>query len=226
MWFRREGERDFQQPLSSVGELSRRTVAIVTEPERTQNRIGLINRVPIPRKTTQERGRVAAALAHCERDGFERVQVGKQRVDLEGANQAALDPMLRLQARDVLFAEQDLTAVRLKHSRHQVDEGRLPCAVRADQGIAYAARQADLDVACHDERAEALVQLACRKNRRHACFLRRRAVKRESPPRTPPGRNITTATSRMPIGKYQSCGLMPENWSRATMKMMAPISPP
>ena len=42
----------------------------------------------------------------------------------------------------------------------------------------------------------------------------------------PFGSNITTATSSRPIQKYQYCGLMPENWSRATMKMMAPISPP
>ena len=39
----------------------------------------------------------------------------------------------------------------------------------------------------------------------------------------PFGRNITTATSSRPIQKYQYCGLMPENWSRATMKMIAPI---
>ena len=42
----------------------------------------------------------------------------------------------------------------------------------------------------------------------------------------PFGRNSTTAISRTPIGKYQYCGLMPENWSRATRKMIAPISPP
>ena len=43
---------------------------------------------------------------------------------------------------------------------------------------------------------------------------------------SPFGRNITTATSRMPIQKYQNCGVLPENWSRATMKMIAPTSPP
>ncbi len=34
------------------------------------------------------------------------------------------------------------------------------------------------------------------------------------------------ATSSTPIQKYQYCGSMPENWSRATMKIAAPISPP
>ena len=42
----------------------------------------------------------------------------------------------------------------------------------------------------------------------------------------PVGSTITTVTSRTPIQKYQTCGAMPENWSRATMKMVAPISPP
>ena len=42
----------------------------------------------------------------------------------------------------------------------------------------------------------------------------------------PFGRNITTAISSRPIQKYQNCGVLPENWSRATMKMIAPTSPP
>ena len=42
----------------------------------------------------------------------------------------------------------------------------------------------------------------------------------------PFGRTITTVTSSTPIQKYQYCGLMPENRSRATMKMAAPTSPP
>jgi hypothetical protein len=32
--------------------------------------------------------------------------------------------------------------------------------------------------------------------------------------------------SSRPIQKYQYCGAMPENWSRATRKMTEPMSPP
>ena len=37
---------------------------------------------------------------------------------------------------------------------------------------------------------------------------------------------MTTVTSSTPIQKYQYCGAIPENWSRATMKIDAPTSPP
>ena len=59
-----------------------------------------------------------------------------------------------------------------------------------------------------------------------ASFAAQDAVSFASPPRMPFGRNITTAISSMPIQKYQNCGVLPENWSRATMKMIAPTSPP
>ena len=42
----------------------------------------------------------------------------------------------------------------------------------------------------------------------------------------PFGRKMTTKISSMPIQKYQYCGAMPENWSRAIMKIAAPTSPP
>ena len=47
--------------------------------------------------------------------------------------------------------------------------------------------------------------------------LRPAGISRAKPPRMPLGRKITTATSNVPIQKYQYCGLMPESWSRATM---------
>src|SRR6185437_4735868 len=104
------------------------------------------------------------------------------------------------------------------------------------QGVTRAGRQIDLDVARHHQRAEALVQAARRqgdfalgaralqrwRGRTHG-FLQR-ALSLASPPSTPLGRKITTITSSTPIQKYQYCGVVPENWSRATMKMRAPPS--
>ena len=77
-----------------------------------------------------------------------------------------------------------------------------------------------------DERAEPLLQVFGGERRRGhgllASLLRPRAMvspgaRRARPPRMPLGRKITTATSKVPIQKYQYCGLTPENWSRATM---------
>ena len=49
---------------------------------------------------------------------------------------------------DVVVAEEDLAAVGPQHAGHQVDQRGLAGAVRADQRVALAARQIDLDVAC------------------------------------------------------------------------------
>ena len=116
-----------------------------------------------------------------------------------------------------------------QHAGHQVDQRGLAGAVRADQRVARALRQLERDVLRDDERAEALVEPARGQRRAHDVASRARRhepASIASPPRIPFGRNITTAISSMPIQKYQNCGVVPENWSRATMKMMAPTSPP
>src|SRR5437879_8922207 len=148
--------------------------------------------------------RVAFALKHCKRDGLECSEPRKQRVDLEGARQAALHAGVWPERGDVLLAEHDPAGVGPQHAGDQVDERRLPGAVGADERVAHALRQDEVDVLRHHERAEFLAQAFGCKN-----FAK--------PPSIPLGRNITTATSSSPIQKYQYCGFMPENWSRATM---------
>ena len=96
-------------------------------------------------------------------------------------------------------------------------------AVGADQCVAHALGQRKVDVAGHDEGAEALLEPAGGEDGRRGRALHGHDVRlhnvasRTSPPRTPLGRNSTTAMRSRPIQKYQYCGLMPENWSRATM---------
>src|SRR5581483_4336653 len=159
------------------------------------------------------------------RHGLERVEAGEQRVDLESAGKAAPHPVLRLERGDVLLAEKNPAGIGRQHAGHQVDQRGFAGAVRSDQGIARADRQFELDIARHNQRAEALGQAARRKgDGAHRYPPRARIF--DKPPRMPFGRNITTATSSAPIQKYQYCGAMPENWSRATMKMAAPIKPP
>src|SRR5262249_27148619 len=98
-----------------------------------------------------------------------------------------------------------------------VDQRGLAGAVRPDQRVTLALRQLDRDVLGDDQRAETLVQRARGEGRGAHALLRASGARRASPPRMPLGRKITTATSSAPIQKYQYCGLMPENWSRATM---------
>src|SRR5439155_395174 len=148
--------------------------------------------------------RAALAFEHRKRDRLERSESREQRVDLEGARQAAPHAGVGPERGDVLLAEHDAAGVGPQQAGDQVDERRLPRTVGADERVAHAWREDEVDVLRHDEGAEFLVQLFGCKN------LAR-------PPRIPLGRNITTATSSSPIQKYQYCGFMPENWSRATM---------
>src|SRR5918999_4291768 len=148
--------------------------------------------------------RIAVALEHRERHRFQCRQVRKERVDLKGARQPFLHARIWTKRGNVFAAEEDLAGIGAQHAGHQVHERRLAGAVWPDEGIAHARRQLEVDVVRDDQRAEVLVQVFRRENL-------------ASPPRIPFGKNMTTTTSSSPIQKYQYCGLMPENWSRATM---------
>ena len=175
--------------------------------------MGFIHRRRIGIDALPPGARDAVALAHRERNGFECIEVGEQRVDLERAHQPARDALVRRQRRDVLRAEHDRAGVGPQHAGHQVDERRLAGAVRADQRVASALRQLERNVLRDDERSEALVEPARGQRRVHDLprEARHEPASILSPPRIPFGRNITTAISSMPIQKYQNCGVVPEN---------------
>src|SRR5262249_62264140 len=202
---------DLEQPLLAVGELMGRPIAALREPQRAQDRVRLIDRIGIGRQLAPPGAGITPPLAYRERDRLERVEVGKQGVDLERAHQPALDALLGPERRDLVPTEHDAAAVRLEHAGHQVDQRGLAGAVWPDQRIALAGRKIERDVLGDDERAEALVQ-ATRGERRGAhALLRANSLSRARPPRMPFGKRITTATSSVPTKKYQFWGLMPEN---------------
>src|SRR5262245_58400979 len=147
---------------------------------------------------------MAFALEHGERHRLERRKLREEGVDLEGARESSFHPPIRAKRSDLLAAQEDLPGIGREHAGEKIHERGLAGAVGPDKGIANALRQLERDVLRDDERAEFLVQAFRGKNL-------------PSPPRMPFGRNITTTTSSSPIQKYQYCGLMPENWSRATM---------
>src|SRR5436853_389272 len=197
-------ERDREQPLLAVGELSREPVGGFFQVQRMRNCMRFVDGAAIGGERLPPGFRVAFAFEHRKRDRLERSEPRKQRVDLEGARQAALHAGIGPERGDFLLTEHDLAGVGAQHAGDQVDERRLPGAVGADERVAHALRQDEVDVLRYDEGAECLVQLFRCKN-----FAR--------PPRIPLGRNITTPTRSSPIQKYQYCGFIPENWSRATM---------
>src|SRR4051812_2462445 len=228
----RQRQRDFEKPLLAVGELPRLPRADRTERQLFEHRIGLVDRCAIIRGRPPPGACDLLALADRQGHRLERGQVREQAVDLEGADEAATDALFGPERGDVLAAEQDLTAVGSQHAGHQVDQGGLAGPVRPDQRVAHAARQRDLDAFRDDERAEALVEAAGGENRfAHGRRPRKKdggdvaqpnqrwprsvSMSLAMPPRIPFGRNSTTMISSTPIGKYQYCGLTPENQSRA-----------
>ena len=103
--------------------------------------------------------RDAEPFADRKRDRFERLEAGKQRVDLEGAGKASFDPLLRRERGYVVLAKQHLPPIRLQCAGDQVDQRSLAGAVRTDQCMARTLRQRDRDILRHNKRAEALVQV-------------------------------------------------------------------
>src|SRR5258707_106248 len=206
-----ECERYLQQPLLAIGELAGRPIAARSEPQRNEDRMRLLDRIAIGRQLPPPTSGVALPLADRKRHRLERAEVGKQRIDLKGAHEAAFDALLGLERRDVVFAKENMSPVRPEHAGHEIDQRRFAGAVRSDQRITLALRQFELDVLGDDERAEALIQAARGQGRGVHARLRTRRVSRVNPPRMPFGRNRTTAMSSVPIQKYQYCGLMPEN---------------
>ena len=64
------------------------------------------------------------------------------------------------QAGDVVAVEDDGAAVRRQQPRQHVEEGRLAGAVRADEAVQPVGVNLQADIVGHDQRAEALVEMA------------------------------------------------------------------
>src|SRR5262249_41809008 len=95
---------------------------------------------------------------------LEHGQVRKHRGDLERAYQAHARYRSGTRAGDVVALVHDAAARGLEEVRQEVEAGRLPGAVRADEGVDAAAVDLEVDVLDRDETPELLGQLACFKN--------------------------------------------------------------
>ena len=101
--------------------------------------------------------RVSLALEHRQGHGLERRQARKERVDLESAGKATVHALMRLEIGDVGTVEHDGAGIGCEHAGEEVDERRLPRAVRPDERIACALGQLQRQVLRDDERAEAFI---------------------------------------------------------------------
>src|ERR1700675_3577657 len=94
-----------------------------------------------------------------ERDIVERGEIAEQRGDLERARQPEVAAAIGRQRGDVAAVEPDGTALRDDFAGQQTDQRGLAGAVRADDGVEFAARNVERDGVGGDNAAEALGQL-------------------------------------------------------------------
>ena len=162
-----EGERDFEQALLAVGQHRGALGHDVGEAEALQQFADLLgDAVPGADDAPPVAAR-SVALGNREPQRFDRGEVGEQLVDLEGARDAELHPLVGREPGDGRAVEQDLPARRPQHAGEQVDEGGLAGAVRSDQGVAGAFLDRERDRIGGDDAAEPLVEASRFQDRRH-----------------------------------------------------------
>ena len=126
---------------------------------------------------------------HRERDIVERGEIAEQRRDLERARQPEMAAAIGRQRADVAAVEADAAALRRDFAGEEADQRRLAGAVRADDGVEFAARNIERDGVGGDDAAEALGQAFDLQQRfGHGARLSNR-------PAMPPCRKIATRSS-------------------------------
>src|SRR5205085_11468258 len=100
----------------------------------------------------------------------------------------------------VRAVEGQRAGIRLIDAAHQVEKGRFPSAIRADDGEHSAVRNLERNVPHRAHAAEALVQAGRAKQRAHGLIPRKTSFARTSRAActSPPGMNSTTSVSATP----------------------------
>src|SRR5581483_3269865 len=134
-------------------------------------------------------------------------QPGKDVGDLEAARQALAVDHVRIEVGDVLALELDAPGSERKAAADEVEQRGFPRAVRSDDGVALAARDAEVDAVDDRGAAEALVHVGQIERRRihltplpwpeaPARDLPSRAARSATPRRRPPGPRRAAAPFR------------------------------
>src|SRR5258706_13621301 len=146
------------------------------------------------------------AFGDGERYVVEDRKAAEERVDLERAADAALHALRLRHAGDVLAAEEDAARARRERAGEQVHERGLAGAVRADEGMARAGLEREVDPLRDRERAEILAKRSGFQ-RFHGLRFRNFFAKASNRPRIPPPAKSTMITSSTPMPMYQYSGV-------------------
>ena len=160
-----DGDRDFEQPLLAVRQDRGALVHHVGEMELLEQRDHFIDDLRLAADDAPPVMAGAEPLGDREAERFERRQIGKQLVDLEGARDAEPHARMRAHAGDVVAVEQDLAGTRRQHAGQQIDDRGLAGAVRADQRMARALLDLERHIVGRDDAAEALFEMIRRRGR-------------------------------------------------------------
>ncbi len=209
--FRLEPERDRQldQALTAIGQFGNAVRGVVGELEGIEQRHRLLDHVLARARRPQHAGRRPQPFGDRDVDIVEHREPAEQAVDLEGAGDAALDPVGLRHLGDVEALEQHMSLGRPQQAGQQVDQRGLAGAVGADQGMPRAGLELEVDVARGGERAEVDAQAAGFEQRRahgDARFDWTAADNRSHRPMMPLRANSAMTTSRSPRPSCQAVG--------------------
>ena len=158
----RHGPRDLEPPAVRIGQAVRRLVPAVALETLAEERQRLLCRFPdVALLAPHARGpqhraedpRLRAAVGSRHHVLAHR-HVQEQPERLEGARDPETGDLMRQQADEVPFAEHDLARVRLVDPGDQVEQRRLPCAVRADHADDLALLDVQIELGHDLEAAE------------------------------------------------------------------------
>ena len=96
----------------------------------------------------------AFALGHRHADIFQNRQAAEQPIDLERARDAKLDPLGLALGGDVAAGEHHAALARRQHAGEEIDERGLAGAIGADQRVARAGFELEVDILHGAKRAE------------------------------------------------------------------------
>ncbi len=88
----RERDGDLDQALAAVGEFTDRPQSLLAEAQPLDQREGLVDRGAVMAGRAEQPAADPLSLANRQGHVFEHAEAAKQRGDLKGAHQAALDP--------------------------------------------------------------------------------------------------------------------------------------
>src|SRR5213078_589829 len=128
----RERGGDVQQLLVALRELARTRVALGAEAEQVSDFERVVLHLAVARERREEPAAASQARGHRRLQRLEDREVGEDLQELKAARHAELGEAHRPDPGDVAVLEAYAPGRRPREAREHVDEGRLACAVRAD----------------------------------------------------------------------------------------------